>query len=161
MFKKPVYGDAAKTTKIGNAVYNIQIFDHKTFDPNLAEGNYQNVQVGVSLACAPKCAGYVANGVFFISLIPAHPHRASRSRTRPGRCAMCVNINGRIEYELVPGQDYPVVKQANLLSLAVSSLEAHGIACTNVGITPITTPGANGAPSVTIRHARQLWHEGN
>lgn len=72
-----------------------------------------------------------------------------------------VNINGRIEYELVPGQDYPRVAQANLLSLAVSSLEADGIACTNVGITPITTPGANGVPSVTeVRHGSKLRHEG-
>lgn len=50
-----------------------------------------------------------------------------------------VNINGRIEYTLAPGQDYPNVRQAKILSLAVSSLEAEGIACTNVGITPITT----------------------
>lgn len=90
MYEKPVYGDAAKTTKIGNALYNIQIFDHRTAaNPSLAEGNYQNVQVGVSLACAPRCVGYVANDAFPISLIPAHPHRAFRSRTRPGRCGMC------------------------------------------------------------------------
>lgn len=63
-----------------------------------------------------------------------------------------LNVNGRIEYELIPGAGgYPAASHANLLSLAVSSLEADGIACTNVAITPITTPGVD---SITeVRHA--------
>lgn len=48
MYEKPVYGDAEKTTKIGDAVYNIQIFDYRLPGAdNIAEGNYQNVQVGL------------------------------------------------------------------------------------------------------------------
>ena len=42
LYEKNIYADAAKTTKIGNALYNIQIFDQSA---TLAEGNYQSVQV--------------------------------------------------------------------------------------------------------------------
>ena len=50
---------------------------------------------------------------------------------------MYININGRIEYKL-NGSPYPLgVTQAKILSLAVSSLETDGVACTNVAISPI------------------------
>lgn len=49
MCKKPIYADAAKTTTIGKAIYNLQMFYQSTVT-NLAEGNYQSVQVNISLA---------------------------------------------------------------------------------------------------------------
>lgn len=48
-----------------------------------------------------------------------------------------ININGRVGYTLLPGEDYPKAKGAKILSIAVSSLETDGISCINVGISAL------------------------
>jgi hypothetical protein len=60
-----------------------------------------------------------------------------------------VNINGRVEYTLVPSAGgYPAVTGAKILSLAVSSLEADGISCTSVGVNALRAD-ANNPQSIT------------
>lgn len=56
-----------------------------------------------------------------------------------------ININGRVEYTLVPGQGYPFAIGAKILSIAVSSLEADGISCVNVGVSPVRSDPTNPA----------------
>jgi len=51
------------------------------------------------------------------------------------------NINGRIQYVLVPGQPYPFATNAKILSIVVSSLETEGISCVNIGVNPLNVEG--------------------
>lgn len=56
---------------------------------------------------------------------------------------MYININGRVEYVLAPGQGYPLAIGAKILSIAVSSLETDDISCVNIGINPLNVEGSN------------------
>lgn len=53
-----------------------------------------------------------------------------------------INMNGRLEYTLAPGQGYPARTGAKMLSLAVSSLETDGISCVNIGVSYLNAPGS-------------------
>jgi len=53
-----------------------------------------------------------------------------------------ININGRVEYVLAPGQGYPVATNAKILSIAVSSLKTDGISCVNIGVNPLNVEGS-------------------
>ncbi len=56
---------------------------------------------------------------------------------------MYININGRVRYELAPGQGYPLAIGAKILSISVSSLETEGISCVNVGVSALIVEGSN------------------
>lgn len=92
--------------------YNIQVFDQTIGTPGSAEGNYQSVQN-----------------------VPILDKKGNLKD-------MYVTINGRIQYTLAPGQAYPFAIGAKILSIAVSSLEADGISCVNVGINPLPVEGS-------------------
>jgi len=53
-----------------------------------------------------------------------------------------ININGRVQYVLAPGQAYPFATAAKILSISVSSLETEGIACVNVGVNALNVEGS-------------------
>lgn len=55
---------------------------------------------------------------------------------------MYININGRVEYVLAPGQAYPFAIGAKILSIAVSSLETEDISCVNIGVNPLDVEGS-------------------
>ena len=67
--------------------------------------------------------------------IKPHTHTQSiplRSPKTSQTQQMFINLNGRIEYTLDGTNTYPTgVRAAKILSLAVSSLETDGVACTN------------------------------
>lgn len=82
------------------------------------------------------------------SSFPAHKQNIPLKNPNTGQNQeVFININGRVEWTLAKdtgsGSAYPTaVEGAKILSIAVSSLESGGVACTNVGITAITAdPG--------------------
>lgn len=111
LYEKPIYADATKADVIGNALYDIQIFEEvvgQNGEPGTAEGNYQSVQ---NVPVVDK-KGNVQD--------------------------VYININGRIAYSLTTGQRYPNGRATEIKSIAVSSLEIDGLSCVNVGVSPLT-----------------------
>ncbi len=74
-----------------------------------------------------------------------------------------ININGRVEATLIPGMSgYPFIKNARFFSVSVSSLEADGVSCVNVGINPlrgslITEYVIDLRKSVCVHQFNQNW----
>ncbi|GAB5036757.1 Hypothetical protein NocV09_04800160 [Nannochloropsis oceanica] len=112
-YDKPIYAEASNSSEVlGNAFYNIQIFDEVIGSPGSAEGNYQSVQN-----------------------VPLLDKKGELKD-------VYININGRVQYVLAPGQAYPFATAAKILSISVSSLETEGIACVNVGVNALNVEGS-------------------
>lgn len=125
--------------------YNIQIFNEVVGIPPAkgnAEGDYQSVQVcTICAAC-----GIVVSLCLCLSppCPPSPPYQNVPLKDKNGNVKEAyININGRVGYVLAPGQQYPRAIRAYILSVAVSSLEFDGVACSNVAVNAIRSDPNN------------------